>query len=151
MPLVISLMKGTHVQFAAEVVEYQGFWGSFWDLIWWFLLAFIFVAYLFALFAIITDIFRDPSLGGWGKALWLIFLIFFPILTALVYLIVRGKGMSERAAAAQRQVQNAQDKYIRQVAGTSPAEEIAQAKKLLDDGTITPDEYEHLKAKALKH
>ncbi len=139
------------MQFAANVVEYQGFWGSFWDLIWWFLLVFIFVSYLFALFAIIADIFRDQSLSGWGKAIWLIFLIFVPIITALVYLIVRGKGMSARSARAAHQLQTAQNDYIRQVAGTSPADDIAQAKKLLDDGTITPAEYEQLKAKALKH
>ena len=127
------------------VVEYHGFWGSFWDLIWWFLMVFIFVAYLFALFAIVGDIFRDRNLAGGWKAVW----IFFPIVTALVYLIARGKGMGERQVAAAQQYKTAQDDYIKQVAGTSPAEQIAQAKALLDTGAISPSEFETLKAKAL--
>ncbi|WP_454169333.1 PLDc N-terminal domain-containing protein [Microbacterium paulum] len=131
------------------VVEYHGFWGSFWDLIWWFLMVFIFVAYLFALFAIVGDIFRDRNLAGGWKAVWIFFLIFFPIVTALVYLIARGKGMGERQVAAAQQYKTAQDDYIKQVAGTSPAEQIAQAKALLDTGAISPSEFETLKAKAL--
>ena len=132
-----------------ETVEYQGFWGSFWDLIWWFLWAFIFVAYLFALFAIISDLFRDHKLNGWWKAVWIFFLVFFPIITALIYLIARGGGMAQRSATQARQFQQAQDEYIKQVAGTSPADEIAKAKSLLESGSITQSEYESLKAKAL--
>ncbi len=130
-------------------VEYQGFWGSIGDLIWWFLWAFIFVSYLFALFAIIGDLFRDDKLSGWWKAIWIIFLIFLPLLTALVYLIARGKGMGERSAAQAQQYRAAQDQYIKQVAGSSPTEEIAKAKELLDSGTITQAEFDALKAKAL--
>ncbi|WP_396657619.1 SHOCT domain-containing protein [Microbacterium sp.] len=130
-------------------VEYQGFWGSFWDLIWWFLWAFIFVAYLFALFAIIADLFRDRHLNGWLKAVWIFFLIFFPIITALIYLIARGKSMGERSVAAAQQQQEAADAYIRQVASASPAEEIAKAQSLLDAGTITQAEFDQLKARAL--
>ncbi|MCT9820446.1 SHOCT domain-containing protein [Microbacterium sp. W1N] len=130
-------------------VEYQGFWGSFWDLIWWFLWAFIFISYLFALFAIIGDLFRDRKLSGGWKAVWIFFLIFFPIITALVYLIARGSGMGERAATEAQKYKSAQDDYIKQVAGTSPSEEIAKAKSLLDAGTISQAEYDALKAKAL--
>lgn len=137
------------MRFIADTVEYQGFWGSFWDLIWWFLWAFIFVSYLFALFAIIGDLFRDRKLGGWGKAVWIFFLIFFPIITALVYLIARGKGMGERQVAAAQQYKDAQDDYIKSVAGSSPTDQIAQAKSLLDSGAITPAEFDALKAKAL--
>ncbi len=129
--------------------EYQGFWGSFADLIWWFLWAFIFVSYLFALFAIISDIFRDHKLAGGWKAVWIFFLIFFPIITALIYLIARGKGMGQRSAEAAQQYKTAQDDYIKNVAGSSPAEEIQKAKALLDAGTITSAEYDALKAKAL--
>ncbi|WP_439592328.1 SHOCT domain-containing protein [Microbacterium sp.] len=129
--------------------EYQGFWGSFWDLIWWFLWAFVFVAYLFALFAIISDLFRDHKLSGWWKAVWIFFLIFFPFITALVYLIARGSGMAERSAAQAKQFQKAQNDYIQSVAGTSPSDEIAKAKALLDAGTITQAEYDSIKAKAL--
>ena len=132
-----------------DVVEYHGFWGSFGDLIWWFLWAFVFVAYLFALFAIISDLFRDHKLNGWFKAIWIVFLIFLPFLTALVYLIARGRGMAERSQKQAQQIQQAQDDYIKTVAGTSPSEEIAKAKQLLDAGTITAEEYERLKAKVL--
>lgn len=82
-------------------------------------------------------------------AVWIFFLIFFPIVTALVYLIARGKGMGDRQAAAASQYKDAQDAYIREVAGASPTDQIAQAKSLLDSGAITPAEYEALKAKAL--
>lgn len=133
--------------------QYQGFWGSFWDIIWWFLWAFFFVAYLFALFAVIGDLFRDHTLNGWLKALWIIFLIFVPFLTLLIYLIARGRGMAERSAKEARQIQSAQDAYIKSVAGgapgASPADEIAKAKALLDAGTISQAEYDALKAKAL--
>jgi len=132
-----------------NAVEYQGFWGSFWDLIWWFLVAFVFIAYLFALFAIIGDLFRDHKLNGWFKALWIIFLIFVPFLTVLIYLIARGRGMAERSAAQAKQFQAAQDEYIKSVAGSSPTEEIAKAKSLLDSGAISQAEFDHIKSKAL--
>ena len=133
--------------------EYQGFWGSFWDIIWWFLTIFIFISYLFVLIAIIGDLFRDHKLNGWWKAVWVIFLLFFPIVTALVYLIARGRGMGERSQAQAKQLQEAQSEYIKSVAGagaaTSPADEIAKARALLDAGTIDQAEYDALKAKAL--
>ncbi|WP_051191599.1 SHOCT domain-containing protein [Microbacterium luticocti] len=138
------------MRFLEDAVEYHGFWGSFWDLIWWFFAVFILFAYIFALFAVISDLFRDRKLNGWFKALWIIFLIFVPFLTLLVYMIARGRGMAERSAAQAQQAQQAADAYIKNVAGSaSPADEIAKAKALLDAGTITPAEYEALKAKAL--
>ncbi|MGO4536817.1 SHOCT domain-containing protein [Leifsonia sp. 2MCAF36] len=124
-------------------------WSNFWSVVWLFFWSFAFVAYLFALFAIISDLFRDHKLNGWWKALWIIFLIFVPFLTALVYLIARGPGMAERNQREARQMQSATDDYIRQVATSSPADEIAKAKALLDSGAITPDEFAHLKARAL--
>lgn len=127
------------------------FLSNFWDFLWALFWAFAFIAYLFAIFAIIGDLFRDHKLNGWWKALWIIFLIFLPFLTALVYLIARGKGMAERSAAAAAQAQRATDDYIRSAAGTaaSPSEEIAKAKALLDSGAITQAEFDSLKAKAL--
>ena len=127
------------------------FLSNFWDFIWLLFWTFAFVAYLFAIFAIIGDLFRDHKLNGWLKALWIIFLIFLPFLTALIYLIARGKGMAERSAAAAADAQQATNAYIRQVATTasSPAEEIGKAKALLDSGSITQAEYDALKAKAL--
>ncbi|MEV8250928.1 SHOCT domain-containing protein [Microbacterium sp. NPDC076768] len=127
----------------------MGFWESFWDIIWWFLFAFIFISYLFALFAVVSDLFRDHKLNGWWKAVWMIFLIFVPFLTVLVYLIARGTGMAKRNAAAAESARSASEAYIQQVAGSSPSEEIAKAKALLDAGTISADEYNTIKTKAL--
>ena len=127
-------------------------WSNFWSVIWLFFWSFAFVAYLFALFAIISDLFRDHKLNGWWKALWIIFLIFVPFLTALAYLIARGRGMAERSAAAAAEARQHTDDYIRQAAGTSAsaADEIQKAKALLDAGAISAAEYEALKAKALR-
>ena len=76
---------------------------QFWNFIWLFFWSFAFIAYLFALFAVISDIFRDHELSGWLKAVWIIFLVFVPFLTVLVYLIARGRSMAERQArSAQR-------------------------------------------------
>lgn len=128
------------------------FWSNFWNFVWIFFWSFAFIAYLFALFAIIGDLFRDHELNGWVKAIWIIFLVFMPFLTALAYLIARGDGMARRSAKQASEVQAATDQYIRQTAGAhSPADEIAKAKALLDAGTITPEEFESLKAKALAH
>lgn len=115
----------------------------------WMLWAVIFISYLFALFAIISDLFRDHTLNGWWKAVWVLFLIFLPLATALVYLIARGKGMSERSVAANRDAEAAAAAYIRQVAGQSPTDEIASAAALLSAGSISQAEFETLKAKAL--
>ena len=122
---------------------------NFWDLMWLILSTFVFVAYLLILFQIVGDLFRDSELGGGSKALWLIGLIFVPMLTALVYVIARGNGMAIRQRAAMERSKSEAESYIRQVAGKSPAEQIADAKALLDAGTITQEEYAKLKSKAL--
>ncbi|MGA9394265.1 MAG: SHOCT domain-containing protein [Azonexus sp.] len=122
---------------------------NFWDLIWLIFSAFMFVAYLLILFQVIADLFRDSELGGGSKALWLICLVFLPMLTALVYVLTRGKGMAERQRASMERSKAEADNYIRQVAGKSPADQIADAKALLDAGTITQEEFARLKAKAL--
>lgn len=121
-----------------------------WSWMSWFFWSFVFISYLMVLFSIFADIFRDPELGGGLKALWVVLLVFVPFLTALVYLIARGSGMSRRTAAQVRDTQRAQDQYIRETAGaSSPSDEIGKAKALLDSGTIAPAEYEALKARAL--
>ncbi len=84
--------------------------------------------YLILLFSIITDLFRDHKTSGWVKAIWIVFLFFVPLLTALVYLITRSKSMAERSMAAAQEAKQAQDSYIRSVAGKSSAEQIADAK-----------------------
>ena len=124
-------------------------WDSFWDIIWWFFWVFVFVSYLMVLFNIVADLFRDHTLNGGWKAVWIIFLIFVPFLTALVYLIARGRGMGERSVSAYRDQQQAADSYIRSVAGSSPSDEIDKASKLLAAGTITPDEFAAIKTRAL--
>jgi hypothetical protein len=121
----------------------------FWEILSWTLWATIFIGYLFALFAIISDLVRDNKLNGWLKALWILFLLFLPFITALVYLIARSKGMAERSSRAARDADNAAQSYIRDVAGASPAQEIAAAAALLAAGSISQDEFNTLKLKAL--
>jgi hypothetical protein len=123
---------------------------SFWDFFWLLICTYIFLAYLMVLFQIIADVFRDRELGGFAKALWMIALIVVPIVTALVYLIARGRGMAERHAGAARRAQADTEEYIKSVSGApSSADQIASAKALLDNGTINQGEYEQLKVKAL--
>jgi hypothetical protein len=129
---------------------------SFWDIVWFIFITWVFVAYLMVMFRIIWDIFRNHETSGVAKALWIVALIFVPFLTAFVYLIANGRGMTERSVRAAQEQQHQQDTYIRQVAGTSsssssssPTEQITQARALLDSGAITQPEYEALKAKAL--
>lgn len=123
--------------------------GNIWDLIWLFLMAFVFISYLMAIFMVIGDLFRDHKLNGFAKALWLIFLIFLPFITVLAYLIFRGGGMALRREAQIKEADAAATEYIRQAAGAGPADDIAKAKALLDSGAITQKEFEALKAKAL--
>ena len=123
---------------------------DFGDFLLWALYIFFLVMFLMVFFYILTDLFRDPDVSGWGKALWTIALIFFTWITALVYLIVRGKGMTERRMKEAAEMQKAQNAYIREVAGSgSSTDQIAQAKSLLDSGAITQDEFDKIKAKAL--
>jgi hypothetical protein len=122
---------------------------NFWDLVWLMVSTFFFVAYLLIMFQIVADLFRDAELGGGSKALWLLALVFLPVATALIYVIVRGRGMADRQMASAKRAKSDADNYIRSVAGKSPAEQIADAKALLDSGVINADEFAKLKAKAL--
>lgn len=122
---------------------------EFWQVFWWIIQVFFLFAYLIVLFNIVSDLFRDRETNGWVKAIWLIFMLFIPVLTALAYLIFRGQGMAERSMAAQSQAKAHADAYIREVAGGNPAAEIATAKNLLDSEAITQEEFEVLKARVL--
>lgn len=124
---------------------------SFWDFFWLMLWAFFIVIWIMILWQIFTDLFRDHETGGFAKALWVIFLIFFTPITALIYLIAKGKGMAERNMKAAQRMQEQQAEYIRSVSGggADPAEQIAKAKGLLDSGAITQAEFDSIKAKAL--
>lgn len=109
---------------------------------------FFFVIWIWILITIISDLFRDHETSGWVKAFWILFLVVIPFLTALVYLIVRGKGMRDRAIAEQAEIQKQMNQYIReQAASASPADELAKLADLRDKGTISAEEYEKLKAK----
>jgi len=113
---------------------------------------FLFFAWIMCLFYIFGDIFRSKDMGGGAKTFWVLFVILIPWLGILVYLIARGKGMHERQLEQLKDVQQAQNEYIKSVAGsssTNAADQIASAKGLLDSGTITQAEFDKLKAKAL--
>lgn len=126
---------------------------SFWDVVWIIVISYCFVAYLMLLFHVFGDLYRDPDTGGFATAMWTLFLIFLPFLGILVYLLARGKGMAHRTVAQAAQAREAQEAYIRDVAaGTSPAtpaEQVTQARTLLDSGAISADEFAALKTKAL--
>ncbi len=123
---------------------------SFWDVVWFIFISFAFIAYLMVMFSIITDLFRDRDTSGGVKAVWIVALIFLPLITSLVYLVARGRGMAERANRDAQAMKQAQDAYIRDVAGRAgPADQIAQAKAMLDQGVISQPEYDRLKEKAL--
>jgi hypothetical protein len=123
---------------------------NFWDLVWLMFGTFFFISYLMILFQVVADLFRDSKLGGVAKGAWIVALVFLPLLTALAYVITRGRGMAERQRAVEERTKADAEAYIRQVAGgPSPADQIASAKKLLDAGTISQEEFARLKAKAL--
>jgi hypothetical protein len=122
---------------------------NFWDVLWLIASTVIFISYLLVLFHVVVDVFRDAELSGLSKALWIIGLIFVPMLTALLYIVARGRGMAGRQRDAMQKAKADTDAYIREVAGKSAAEQIAEGKALLDAGTISADEFAKLKAKAL--
>jgi hypothetical protein len=124
----------------------NSFGDFFWLLVW----AFVFGCYLVVLFQIVVDLFRDPDLSGWWKALWVIFLIIAPILGALVYVIARGSGMAERQLAATGRGREAET-YVPPpiISMSNPADQISSAQALLHQDTITQAEFDQLKQKAL--
>jgi cytosine/uracil/thiamine/allantoin permease len=122
---------------------------NFWDVFWLIAEAFIFIVYLFVLFHIIADLFRNHEMSGIRKAFWIIGLILPVPFVAVIYILCHGRGMAQRQQQAIERVKSDTDNYIRQIAGKSPAEQISDAKNLLDAGTITTDEFAKLKAKAL--
>ncbi|HSO05130.1 MAG TPA: SHOCT domain-containing protein [Candidatus Limnocylindrales bacterium] len=124
---------------------------NFWDVLLWSFFFFIWIAAVMIWFRVIFDMFGDHTLSGWAKAGWALLLIFVPWLGAFIYLIARGKSMGERQMAAMADAQAQQEKYIQNVAAKtkSPAEQIADAKGLLDSGAITQAEFDALKTKAL--
>jgi hypothetical protein len=110
---------------------------------------FLFVAWIMVLFLIIGDLFRDHQLSGWAKAIWILFLIFIPFLTALIYLIARGPGMRDRSIKEQAEVRRHFDSYVRETAGTTPVDELHKLNDLKEKGAITDEEFERMKAKLI--
>jgi type VI protein secretion system component VasK len=120
----------------------------FWTMLWFFL----FVAWIYLLIVVVTDIFRSDDLSGWAKALWVLFVVIVPWLGILVYLIARGDKMSARAASDYQRRDEEMRAYVRDAAGTSgasTADELTKLAALRDSGTITADEFEQQKAKLL--
>jgi ABC-type multidrug transport system fused ATPase/permease subunit len=120
--------------------------GVFWTMLWFFL----FFIWIWILITVFADIFRSDDLGGFGKALWVIFVIVVPFLGVLIYLIARGKGMQDRAAQrAARQEQEFRG-YVQEAAGSSgTADQLAKLADLKERGVLTDAEFEAEKAKVL--
>jgi Phospholipase_D-nuclease N-terminal/Short C-terminal domain len=121
----------------------------FLDVLWSMVIFFAFIIWIWLLITVFADIFRRRDIGGGMKAVWIVFVILLPYLGVLLYLIAEHNGMADRNEAQMSQVRSQQDAYIKSVAGTSPADQIAQAKSLLDSGAITQAEFDSIKAKAL--
>jgi hypothetical protein len=124
----------------------------FLDIVGTMLIFFGWVIWFWILIRVFVDVFRRHDLSGWGKAGWTLFTIVLPFLGVLIYLIANGKDMGQRDIEQARAAQAQVDTHIRSVAGpgaSGAASEIAEAKRLLDSGAISRDEYESLKAKAL--
>ena len=122
----------------------------FLDILWTMIIFFCWVVWIWTMVVILTDVFRRRDISGWIKAAWTVFLIVLPFLGVLVYLIAQHEGMADRAAERATGQKAEFDQYVRTVATNGgAASEIDKAKRLLDDGTITQEEFNALKAKAL--
>ncbi|MGC1853582.1 MAG: SHOCT domain-containing protein [Solirubrobacterales bacterium] len=110
---------------------------------------FFLVIWIWILFTIITDLFRDHELSGWAKAAWVLFLVFIPFLTALIYLIARGNGMRDRTIKAQADAKKHFDEYVRTQAHATPADELHKLNELKEKGALSAEEFDKAKAKLL--
>ena len=121
----------------------------FLDVLWTMFIFFLWVIWFWLLFTVFIDVFRRHDIHGGKKTLWLIFVIILPFLGVFIYIITQNDGMTQRNIE-RAQAQRAQlDNYVRETAGGGAAAEIANAKELLDQGTITQAEFDAIKAKAL--
>jgi hypothetical protein len=118
------------------------------DVLWTMIVFFAWLAWIWIAITCFMDIFRRHDIGGWHKAIWVVFIIVLPFLGVLVYLIAQHDGLRDRNLKQAQDQQAAFDKYVKETAGGS-AGEIAKAKELLDAGTITQEEFDAIKAKAL--
>src|SRR5215208_3289092 len=118
------------------------------DVFWSMIIFFFWVIWIWIVITVLIDIFRRHDIGGFAKAAWVIFVVILPWLGVLIYLIAQHDGMRERRIQEIQGQKQAFDDYVRDTAGGS-ADQIARAKELLDAGTITQQEFDSLKAKAL--
>ena len=117
----------------------------FWAMLWFFM----FIIWIWLLITIFIDIFRSDDMGGFAKAMWVLFVIILPFLGVLVYVIARGHGMQERSMKEAAKMQKAQEEYIQSVAGTSTADQLEKLAALHDQGKLTDAEFASQKAKLL--
>ena len=120
----------------------------FLDIFWTMIIFFCWVIWIWIVITVFIDLFRRHDIGGFAKALWVIFVVILPWLGVLIYLIVEHDGMRERSTKQAQAEKDAFDDYVRDTAG-GPADQIAKAKAMLDEGTITQAEFDALKAKAV--
>jgi ABC-type multidrug transport system fused ATPase/permease subunit len=110
---------------------------------------FLLIAWFWILITVIGDLFRDHELSGWAKAAWVFFLIVLPVLGTLIYLVARGEGMRERTVRQQAEMKKELDAYVRETAGSSPADELHKLSELKQRGDISEDEFQRAKSKIL--
>jgi hypothetical protein len=122
----------------------------FLEVFWTMLIFFAFFIWIWILFIVFADLFRRDDISGWAKVAWIVFIIILPYLGVFVYLIAEHKGMTERSVKQEKAAKSEMDQYVRSVAEQSdPASQIAKAKALLDQGTISQAEFDQIKQKAL--
>ncbi len=120
------------------------------EVFWTMLIFFAFVVWIWILITVLADIFRRHDTSGFAKVAWIIFIIVIPYLGVFIYLIAEHRGMAERAVKQQKEAQSQFDQYVQSVASKSdPTEQIAKAKQMLADGTITQAEFDQIKQRAL--
>jgi hypothetical protein len=122
---------------------------SFLDFFWDVLLFFAWLIWFWLLITVFADLFRRHDTSGWAKAAWVVFVILLPYVGVLVYLIAEHQGIAERNLQRAQAAQHQFDSYVQSVAAPAPADQIAKAKSLLEEGAITQDEFDRIKAKAL--
>ena len=122
---------------------------SFGQVMWSMFVFFAWIMFFMLLFRVFGDLFSRHDISGWAKVGWTILVIILPFLGIFIYLITQGQSMAERAMKQMEASQAQMDDYVRSVAASSPAEEIAKAQKLLVSGAITQAEFDSLKTKAL--
>jgi Phospholipase_D-nuclease N-terminal len=119
------------------------------EVFWTMLIFFAFVIWLWMLFVVIGDLFRRHDIGGWAKTAWILVLVILPYFGVFIYLIAEHKGLTERSVKQQKAAEDEFAGYVQSVASNSPTDQIAAAKKLLDEGTIDQGEFDSIKQKAL--